>query len=100
MSRILLLIFTPSPLPSSKTSSTRFVVTLSGADDNYPKDPPSDLEEEEEEEREREGERGERKIEKVVGISLSRLRRYNSQAVEESKVVEREETAEQEMEEG
>lgn len=76
-------------------------MTLSGAGDSYPKDPPSDLEEEEEEEeREREGEREERKIEKVVGISLSRLRRYNSQAVEESKVVEREETAEQEMEEG
>lgn len=70
-------------------------MTLSGAGDGYPKDPPSDLEEEGEEEREG----GERKIEKVVGISLSRLRRYNSQAVEESKV-EREETAEQEMEEG
>ena len=92
---MLLLIFTSLPPSVKKNSSTRFVVTLSGAGDN---DPPSDLEEEEEE-RERERERGERKIEKVVGISLSRLRRYNSQAVEESKV-EREETTEQEMEEG
>jgi hypothetical protein len=74
------------------------VVTLSGAGDSFSENPPSDLEEEEGEgEGEREG--GERKIEKVVGISLSRLRRYNSQAVEESKV-EREETTEQEMEEG
>ena len=71
-------------------------MTLSGAGDNYTKDPPADLEEEEEEERE---EGGERKIEKVVGISLNRLKRYNSQAVEEAKV-EREEVNEQEMEEG
>ena len=79
-------------------SSTRFVVTLSGASDNYTKGPPSDLKEEEEEGEEG-GEGGERKIEKVAGISLNRLKRYNSQAVEEAKM-EREEVNEQEVEEG
>ena len=81
-------------------SSTRFVVTLSGAGDNYTtKDPSSDLEGEEKE-REGERERGEAKIEKVAGISLSRLKRYNSQAVEEAKVESVREVKEQEMEEG
>ena len=73
-------------------------MTLSGAGDNYTsKDPSSDLEGEE---REGEGERGEARIEKVAGISLSRLKRYNSQAVEEAKVKSVREVNEQEMEEG
>ena len=75
-------------------------MTLSGAGDNYTtKDPSSDLEGEEKE-REGERERGEARIEKVAGISLSRLKRYNSQAVEEAKVESVREVNEQEMEEG
>ena len=69
-------------------------MTLSGAGDDYTKNSPSDLEEE----KEGEGE-GERKIEKVVGLSLNRIRRYNSQAVKEAKV-ERGEVNEQDVEEG
>ena len=78
-------------------STTRFVVTLTGAGDEFAKDASSDLEEEEEEvEKE-----GPRKVEKKAArvSALSRLSRFNSQAVEEA-MVEGEEVTEENMEEG
>ena len=70
-------------------------MTLTGAGDEFTRDSPSDLDQEEE----REGEEERETEKKVVGVSLSRHRRFNSQAVEAAKI-EREEVPEQDVEEG
>ena len=76
-------------------STTRFVVTLAGASDEYAKNVTSDLEDEEEEPSPEEGGGDTRALQKSV---LKRNSRYNNQAVEAT--VARQELVEQDEDEG